>query len=284
MPKPTTKQHRRVYLIPRSIRWMGPLMLLAAIVACGFPRFASAQGWRDQRAFGPFVCYADFPLASYDPLISELGEIQAELVQRLQLPPADKHIEVYLFRDRMSYRRYLNQRFPNVPYRQALFVSNAGQESVLTFRSEELPVDLRHESTHAMLHAVLPDVPLWLDEGLAEYFEVPAADRATKNPHHNATKWWMRLGQVPVLTKLEAKRTINEMGSGEYREAWAYVHFLLHGPPAARAELIRYLADIRASNQPGQPNTPPGALSQRLSTAFPDLPGALVEHFKTFGP
>ena len=31
--------------------------------------------------------------------------------------------------------------------------------------------------------AALPFVPLWLDEGFAEYFETPAADRASGSPY-----------------------------------------------------------------------------------------------------
>ena len=38
---------------------------------------------------------------------------------------------------------------------------------------DHLRTDLRHELTHALLHGVLKDVPLWLDEGLAGFFELP---------------------------------------------------------------------------------------------------------------
>lgn len=236
----------------------------------------AAEGWVDQRTYGPLVCHADFPLNGLEPLLGEIAQIQQELMRQLAIPPTNEHIELLLFHDRSTYRRYLAQRFPNVPYRQALYVRSAGQGTVLAFRSEELAVDLRHECTHAMLHAVLPMVPLWLDEGLAEYYEVPAADRLTANPHHSTVKWWMRLGRVPSMATLETKQSLDDMGRGEYRDSYAYVHFLLNGPPAARAELVAMLADIRNG-------TPPGQLSQRLGRLTPDLPGELVEHFKTFG-
>jgi hypothetical protein len=197
-------------------------------------------------------------------------------MQRLQVPATSERIQLLLFHDRNTYKRYLAQQFPNVPLRQALYVRSGGQGTVLAFRSDDLPVDLRHECTHAMLHAVLPMVPLWLDEGLAEYFEVPADDRLTRNPHHSSIKWCMRFGRVPKMPTLEAKQSLDEMGRAEYRDSWAYVHYMLNGPPSARAELVAYLADIRNG-------TPPGQLSQRLTRLTPDLPGELVEHFKTFG-
>lgn len=118
-------------------------------------------------------------------------------------------------------------------------------------------------------------VPLWLDEGLAEYFEVPAAELAKKNPHHSAIKWNMRLGMVPQIKKLEAKHRIEDMGRGEYRYAWSWVHFMLHGPPQARSTLVQYLADIGAGK-------PPGQLSERLAEHFTEVEEDLVAHIKSF--
>lgn len=247
-----------------------------AVVSLSAQTSPAAEGWVDQRAYGPLVCHADFPLNGLEPLLGEIAQIQQELIRLLEIPPTNERIELLLFHDRSTYRRYLAGRFPNVPYRQALYVRSAGQGTVLAFQSDDLPVDLRHECTHAMLHAVLPMVPLWLDEGLAEYFEVPAAERLNGNPHHSSVKWWMRFGRVPSMATLEAKQSLDDMGRNEYRDSWAYVHFLLNGPPAARAELVAMLRDIRSG-------TPPGQLSQRLGRLSPDLPGELVEHFKTFG-
>ena len=53
----------------------------------------------------------------------------------------------------------------------------------MAYRNPEFGNDLRHECTHALLHAVLPAVPLWLDEGLAKYFEVQRASRAYGHPY-----------------------------------------------------------------------------------------------------
>ncbi|REJ93659.1 MAG: hypothetical protein DWQ35_09920 [Planctomycetota bacterium] len=234
-----------------------------------------AQGWRDHRVVGPFVCQADFPLVEYDHVFSELGQIQQELTARLGLPPAQEPIAIYLFETERRYRDYLRQQFPDVPYRRALFYKDQGPGVVLAYRSSQLEVDLRHECTHALLHASLPMVPLWLDEGLAEYFEVPAAERASENPHHSAIKWNMRFGMVPELKRLESWQRLDEMGRSEYRYAWAWAHFLLHGPPQARQTLQAYFADVAA-------HAPPGQVSDRLARVYADPEGALVEHFKRF--
>jgi hypothetical protein len=266
-----------MFSLTRSVR--STLAAVVIFVCCQTATPAAAEGWADQRVYGPLVCYAEFGLKEYEPLLTEIAQIQQELVRLLEVPPATEPVQLLLFRDRTTYRHYvskLRRQYPNLPDRQALYVRSSGQGTVLAYRSDALPVDLRHECTHALLHAVLPMVPLWLDEGLAEYFEVPAADRLTANPHHNTVKWWMRFGQVPSMERLESKQSLDDMGRGEYRDSYAYVHFLLNGPQAGRAELVAFLADIRNG-------TPPGPLSQRLGRKTSDLPGELVEHFKTFG-
>ena len=194
----------------------------------------------------------------------------------LAIPRPRELIELYLFKDQASYNRYVAQYFPDIPYRRALFVKNSGDRGrVFVFRSEEMPTDVRHECTHAILHASLPMVPLWLDEGLAEYFEVPLRQRAFNNPHHNALIWRFRFGKVSRLADLEEMRSLADMGGTEYRNAWGWAHFLLHGPPVAHRQLVSFMGDIAA-------HTPPGKLSDRLERILPDLEDHLVEHFKTF--
>ncbi len=145
---------------------------------------------------------------------------------------------------------------------------------VFAFQSREMPVDLRHESTHAVLHSILPMVPLWLDEGLAEYFEVPPAARYRQNPHLAEIRTRLRWRRPPSLKKLEELRDVSEMHSDQYRDAWAWAHFLLHGPPTAQEELQRFLADI-------QSYTPPGRLDVRLARRIPLVEQDFAEHFRS---
>jgi hypothetical protein len=146
---------------------------------------------------------------------------------------------------------------------------------VFAYRSEELEIDVRHESTHALLHASLPAVPLWLDEGLAEYFEVPEDDRPGRNPHLADLKWSLRLGLVPKLSTLENKHELSEMGRREYMFSWAWVHFMLHGPAEARQELVGYLADLQAA-------VPTETLSVRLNRRLPQAEKKLTQHFRAW--
>jgi hypothetical protein len=202
-----------------------------------------------------------------------LARLQSDLVEMLRVRRAGEQIEVLLFRNEASYRDYLKRYLPTVPYRRALYVRRGGPGMVLAYRNGGLAVDLRHECTHALLHAALPVVPLWLDEGLAEYFEVPPIERAFDNTHLRGTRWNAMLGIVPKLEKMEGKGGLAEMGTKQYRDAWAWVHFMLHGSVEAHEELVGFLADIQA-------RTPPGQMSSRLRRQIPNLEKRFADHFK----
>ena len=128
--------------------------------------------------------------------------------------------------------------------------------------------NLRHELTHGLLHASLRDVPLWLDEGLAEYFELPPKSEGV-NPGHLEKLVGGEFS--PDLTRLEGLREVNQMERAEYREAWAWVHLMLRTKPEAKAILIDYLYALRASGNPSK-------LLPKLREAFPDPDGALTAH------
>ena len=236
------------------------------------PCWAASQ-WIDHRAYGPFQVQAKFPLASFTPLFQELSALELELQRTLAVPPAQQQIDVYLLNDQRSHRELLHQLFPRVPYRRALYVQRAGLGSVYAYRHAELAVDLRHECTHALLHANLPMVPLWLDEGVAEYFEMPAPQRSFAHPHLAKLRWNLRFGMLRDVRSLESCHDLSEMGAVEYRFAWAWVHFMLHGPLPAHRALVHFLGDIRQA-------VPPGLLSERLYKAVPNLEKQFVRHFK----
>lgn len=220
-----------------------------------------------------FSIYCRFPPGEIAPLLDDLAHLSDDLQSYLGLPLGERQVIVHLFSNKTEYDRFLKQYFPDVPYRRALYIERSGQPFVLAYRSPNLAVDIRHECTHALLHSMLPMVPLWLDEGLAEYFELPPQERAFGNPYLRHIRFWARLGQVPSLQKLESIGRLEDLDASSYRAAWSWVHFMLHGPPAARQELIVYLRTIAAHGVPGQ-------LSQRLATRLGDPSRAYLEHFR----
>lgn len=224
-----------------------------------------------------YLFLADFELKRDLPLFRELADLRDQVHKELQLPSARTIIQVHLFEDRPRYEAFMRARYPDLPKRRAFFVAQphsvGGTEDLLvyTFWGDRIRQDLRHELTHALLHSVLKDVPLWLDEGLAEYFEVPP-DAQGINLHH-LEQIQLTGGRPfkPDLAHLEELSQVQQMTPVEYREAWAWVHLLLRDRPEAKAVLIQYLQQLRA-------DPTPGLLQPRLAKVFPALDDALSQH------
>jgi hypothetical protein len=181
---------------------------------------------------------------------------------------------VFLFDTQEKYERYMKSRYRHLPTRRAYFIAEprvgggADDLKVFTWTGDHLRTDLRHELTHALLHGVLKDVPLWLDEGLAGYFELPPEQRGV-NPQHLEM---LRRGPfLPDLGRLERFDQVRQMEKPEYREAWAWVHLMLRGPAPAKLALVEYLQQLRSTDRPGP-------LLPRLKDAVGDPDVALADH------
>jgi hypothetical protein len=204
-----------------------------------------------------YVFYADFEIQRNLPIFQELAGLREQVYKELQLPSANTIVQVYLFEDQARYERYMKSKYPDLPKRRAFFVAQprtvGGTEDLLvyTYWGDRVQQDLRHELTHALLHSVLKDVPLWLDEGLAEYFEVPPDSKGVNQRHVELLCHGPSGPCKPDLARLEQLSQVQQMTPAEYREAWAWVHWLLHDKPETKVVLVGYLQQLRATSTPG---------------------------------
>jgi hypothetical protein len=207
------------------------------------------------------VFHSDFDLPQGHRLVRELTAERDDIATTLGLPPSDERIDVYLFRDAEAYGQYLARYFPSVPSRRAFFVETDTRLAVYAHWSDRVAEDLRHEVAHGYLHASVPALPLWLDEGLAEYFEVPRGNGGLNRPHVELLadmidheKW------RPDIERLERLSTASEMQQIDYAESWAWVYFLLQSTPERRKLLAGYLAEMREHGAVGPLSTRVAAL------------------------
>ncbi len=192
------------------------------------------------------VVHSDFPLPQHHRLLDDLRFLRTSIQATLDLPSSDEPVQVYLFEDNERFETFLRQHYPDFPDRRAFFVKSDTVLAVYAHWGDRVAEDLRHEVAHGYLHSVVPDIPLWLDEGLAEYFEVPRGGAGLNRPHVE-----LLLAQAkssawqPDLRRLERLSTAAEMKQSDYAESWAWVHMLLEGGGPRRELLQRYLRALR---------------------------------------
>jgi hypothetical protein len=227
---------------------MGLITAVAAMAAgCAHPWSArltlpaSYTVVRDQ-----LVIRSDFPLPANHRLLTELTAVRNDLRQRLGVPASDEPIQVYLFDNAEQFRAFMLLHHPDLPDRRAFFLETDTRLQIYAQWGDRIAEDLRHEVTHGYLHSTMPGLPLWLDEGMAEYYEVP---RASRGLHRADLEFLLTAIQhrrwQPDLARLERLQPIHEMTQEEYCEAWAWVHFLLETRQEHRSMLREYLDDLR---------------------------------------
>jgi hypothetical protein len=220
------------------------------------------------------VIHGDFPLAAHHRLFEELTAQRADLCRQLALPHSDEPIHVYLFETAERFEGFMRLHHPEFPDRRAFFVETDARLSVYAQWGDRMAEDLRHEVTHGYLHSVVPNVPQWIDEGIAKFYEVPRGQRGLNRPllERLLTRIEHEHWQ-PNLSRLEQFPAVYNMTQDDYAEAWAWVHFLAESRPECLELLRGYLADLRRDGAA----TP---LSARLPSldAHPDA--ALIGHIR----
>jgi hypothetical protein len=229
----------------------------------------------------PYTFSSDFELKREHPLFKDLEGLRDQLAKELHIPAGTRPIQVDIFEDRPRFEKFMQATRDDLPTdRRAFFIAwprpmGAPDDLyVYTFwaKNERIQQDLRHELSHALMHSVLREVPMWLDEGLAEYFELPPEMNGVNTSHVEYFRRAIQDGKFkPDMARLEGLTKVTDMNSPEYREAWAWVHLMLRSTPEAKKVLRNYLAQLKTN-----PN--PGALAPRLAEVFPSPEEALRNH------
>ncbi|HEX4147538.1 MAG TPA: DUF1570 domain-containing protein [Pirellulales bacterium] len=256
-------------------RWSAAatVLLAMAVHGCiGIVESPSALPARNAVVFDQLVIHSDFHLPHNHRLLNDMRAQRSDLLARLDLPPSDEPIHVYLFETESRFNNFLEEYHPEFPARRAFFVESDTRLAVYAQWGERVAEDLRHEVAHGYLHSVVRNIPLWLDEGLAEYFEVPRGNAGVNRPHvqllvDRISKQDWR----PNLPRLEALASAGEMTQDDYAESWAWAHWLLESDPARRELLRQYLLALRQHGT-AEP------LSQGIRRMCPAPDKALVDH------
>lgn len=214
--------------------------------------------------------HTDLDAALAEELAARMDAMHGEYSRRLadfRAANARKRFEVYLFARRADYLNFVGEEFTNsgglfMPRRNLLvaFLQEQGRDG--------LRRTLQHEAFHQFAFvAIHPNLPVWLNEGIAQLFEEGIWD---------GQRFWM--GQVPprrlrqLRADFQAKRLTDfrtfmnlpheqwadqlagsaDAGATQYNQAWAMIHFLAfderHGQPVYRQRLVKLLKLLHEGN------------------------------------
>jgi Tfp pilus assembly protein PilF len=113
-----------------------------------------------------------------------------------------------------------------------------------------------HEYTHALMNINFRDLPVWLSEGIAEFFGNSTihdnyVEIGKIAPYHLQILQQNKLIPVPALLQADHSSPYyneNNRASVFYAESWAIVHYLLTDPEARKRNLFHdFLAAYEAS-------------------------------------
>ena len=218
------------------------------------------------------VIYSDFQFPDNHRLLVDLQEMRSRITEELDLPPSDEPVEVYLFKTPRRYQKFLAHHYPQFPERRAFFVQTDTRLCVYTYWGDRIAEDLRHEVCHGYLHAAVPNIPLWLDEGLAEFYERDESVEGFHQEHVDLLVAARERGDwEPQLARIESLEEMEEMSELEYAEAWLWTHF-----PSADDRMAKKSAPRNVTDCSPQKREAP--LWQQWHLIEPDVSQQLLDH------
>tara|TARA_R110000824_G_scaffold336_1_gene1755 strand:- start:174098 stop:175282 length:1185 start_codon:yes stop_codon:yes gene_type:complete len=198
---------------------------------------------RQPTALEYFQLNIDFRGANGVPFFRNQLEAQANSMYRIltdmlgseRLKQVD--LNVIIFPDRGSYQQYAVATGGESLVNSGGFYTNASNEAVTYIyeNDEETLAVTRHEAAHVMLNGMLATGPLWLHEGMAEYFEQLSMRQQYTQIAPNAD--WLQIARTSInngypgsLSDYLDAAPEDWRGSRQtvhYALAWSLVYFLL---------------------------------------------------------
>lgn len=160
---------------------------------------------------------------------------------------------VYIFSGQEGFLDYIGdaQGLLGTPHENLAGLYSPALRQLLVWNQEQLEAmqeTLRHEGFHQYLDLVTQDAPVWLNEGLAVYFQ--RAERQRGALAFGAVRaedlgLLRQVGRVPLSTFLfEGASAFYGRGRPSYAQAWALVHLFEHGAVPWRRLFDQVIADL----------------------------------------
>src|SRR5262245_6838071 len=169
---------------------------------------------------------------------------------------------VVVFNSQRNFEQY-RPRYNGKPVTLSGFFVSSTDENIVALALDERSQALRtifHEYAHIVITSIAREIPVWLNEGLAEYYSTFALqdDGRAAIVGLAPVEHVLRLRQEPFiphgeLLNVQASSPMYNEGRRRnvfYAQSWAVVHMLMWGQPERSKQLSRYIAETSAGTAP----------------------------------
>ncbi len=214
------------------------------------PRWAQSHTLESER----YRIVSDIDLKTCRETAQMLEESLKRFEARLRPAPRERveRFTAYVFSGRAGYTRYASDALDfGAQHTAGLYSRDLRQLLVWNQPSRaEMFETIRHEALHQYMHRLSDDVPVWLNEGLAECFENAQFQRGPSEELRSHPEHLRQLGSTRFAAHA-IERFIRVTpaefyadGGLNYARGWALTHFLMNSTPLWRRCLDRMLDKI----------------------------------------
>jgi len=177
-------------------------------------------------------------------------EANPDLTPRYRVPTW-----VLVFRDEDSFAPYMSDSSGRRLNAEGLFVRHVlGNYLVVNAHPSHDPFPvIYHEYAHGLTDSLFPGMPLWLSEGLAEYYstlQILGDQITVARPIDQHVAWLREHPLMPLEDLLGMTREDDGYSEGNrsgtfYAQSWATVHYLMRNDPTRLDEMARFATLVR---------------------------------------
>lgn len=197
---------------------------------------------------------------------------------------------IFLFKDNKSFKPYTLPGHNRIPSLTGYFLSRPDRNYIVINAKERVSQIIYHEYIHFFVNNNLPEVPLWFNEGLAEYYStfesnedktkigLPVAHHiAFLNQHAIFSNSAFLMSVDQLLEEADISHEEETKIGSFYAQSWLLVHYLMQGQARRlRPRLSRYLMLLAE----GEPQNK--AFSEAFEMEEGQLQKALEQYLRQF--
>ena len=192
--------------------------------------------------------------------LEQFRAVLGGLIQNAQRPlPLPTH--VYVFETRKELQPFLPLRNHRVASLAGYFHHDGDVNDIALALEgyDESATIVFHEYAHLLVRNAARSIPVWLNEGLAEYYSTYALEAGGTRAHigrpiaHHVERLrgqFLPLSQLIAVDTASALYNEGERRSIFYAEAWALTHYLMVEMPKGPAAINTYATAVAGGRQP----------------------------------